>query len=589
MQERRPQQIGSGARKLLHYAAQHKISLVFSSFCILAANVLRAAGPVVLQRAVDNLAAGGAKIVLLRYTALFIAIAFIQGVLLFGQEQLWLGASRQFERELRSAFFAHLQTLPLKFFQANPTGDLMARASNDLSLAVTGTSEALMFSLDSVFSLVIILPLMLKLDWKLTFLAFAPLLAVILATLVFQEKIRTGFERVQEHFGVLSVRIQSVLSAAKTIRAFGQENNEMAAFQRASREYVAHNLRRVRLSSAFFPFLQFFVGLSFIAVLWYGGELTVSGKLTIGQFLEFIVYLGYLAWPMYVLSWQITVFQRGMVAMGRVESILSLPSAIQDSSEALDVKEIEGSIEFRNVTFKYKETGEPTLRNISFRIEPGQMVGLLGAVGSGKSTLMNMIPRLLDPSSGKIFIDGNPVHEIPLRVLRSQIGYVPQETFLFSETIAANIAFGSDEASPEAIERIADECGIAAEIAAFPRGYKTMVGERGATLSGGQRQRISIARALLNRPAILLLDDAFSSVDSYTEEKVLARVRKIMLKKTCFIASHRISALKDADRIIVLHEGTIIEQGTHHELLARRGLYSEMHAMHLLEEDLAAS
>jgi len=589
MQKRPLQQTGSGARRLLHYAARHRVLLAFGVLCILAVTLLKAIGPMILQRAVDNVAAGGTKLTLIRYTALFIGIACMQGILLFSQEQLLLGTSRQIERDLRSVFFAHLQTLPLEFFQANPTGDLMARASNDLTLAVTGTGEALMFSLNSIASLVIILPLMLKLSWKLALLAFAPLLIVMFATLFLQKKIHGSFKRVQEHFGALTSRIQAVLSAVKTIRAFTQENNEIAAFQRASRQYVSHNLRRVQLSGALLPLLQFFIGLSFIAVLWYGGDLTASGYLSIGQFLKFILYLGYLAWPMYVLGWQITVFQRGIVAMSRVESILSLPPSIQDSPDPLDVREIAGSIEFRNVTFTYRGTNETALRNISFHIQSGQIVGLLGAVGSGKSTLMNMIPRLLDPSSGKVFIDGNPVRDIPLHVLRSRIGYVPQEPFLFNDTIAANIAFGCEQAAPEMIERAADDCGIAAEIAAFPRGYQTMAGERGATLSGGQKQRISIARALLNRPAILLLDAAFSSVDSYTEEKVLTRVRKIMQGKTCVIASHRISALKEADLIIVLHEGTIVEQGTHHGLLTKGGLYSEMHAMHLLEEDLAAS
>jgi ATP-binding cassette subfamily B protein len=335
--------------------------------------------------------------------------------------------------------------------------------------------------------------------------------------------------------------------------------------------------------------LQFFIGLSFIAVLWYGGDLTANGTLSIGQFLEFILYLGYLAGPMHDLGSELNALQRGSVSMGRVESIFSLQPPTQSPLRPAAIPNIGGAMEFRQVTFAYKGAGHPALDGISFHIRPGQTVGLVGAVGSGKSTLMNMVPRLLDPDSGEIVIGGCPTRETSLHALRSAIGYVSQETFLFSDTIAANIAFGKPEASQQEIERAAINAGIDSDIAAFPNGYQTFVGERGVTLSGGQKQRIGIARALLRQPEILLLDDPFSSIDSSTEELIRARLLKFMTGKTCLISSQRVSTIRGADLIVLLHEGRVVEQGTHDELLANGELYAQMYTSQLLEEDLTAS
>jgi ATP-binding cassette, subfamily B, multidrug efflux pump len=578
-----------GIRTLLRYAAPYKIRLGLSLLCLLAANSLKGIGPVALQQAIDRLTAGVTRTALLRYSLLLIALALVQATFLFAQEQLLLGVSCRVERDLRSVLFGHLQKLPTQFLRVRSTGNLMALVTNDLPTAVTGTSEALLFSLDSLCGLIIILPIMLRLSFSLTLLAFSPLALVLIVTFLLQAKMRDRFEKVQEHFGAVANRVQSTLLAMKTIRAFNQQRAEIEQFSRVSSEYVGHNLRRARLSGILYPLLQFFIGLSAIAILWYGGGLTASGKLSIGQFLQFTLYIGYLAWPMHLLGTQIALFQQGIVSMTRVQSLLSAGSETQCEPTELALHGTIGSLEFQEVTFTHEGMDRPVLDKISFRIEPGQTVGLVGWVGSGKSTLMNMIVRLLRPDSGELLIDGLPIRKMSLNTLRSKIAYVPQESFLFSGTIAGNIAFGRKSASQQDIQWAATTAGIADEIAALPMGYETSIGERGVLLSGGQKQRISIARAILCRPEILLLDDALSSIDLHTEEIILGNLRAFVGQRTCLISSHRISAVRQADLILVLHEGRIVERGTHNELLARSGLYSQICARQLLERDLAAS
>jgi len=565
----------TGVRTLWRYAAHYKTRLAFSLCCVFGATLLKGTGPLVLQRVIDHLSTGVTQALLLRYGLFLAAIAIAQGSLVFAQEQLLLGVSCHIERDLRSAFFEHLQKLPVQFLQANSTGNLMALASNDLPTAVTGTGEALLFSIESICGLIVILPLMLHLSASLTFLAFAPLVLVLLASILLRRKMQSRFDRIQEHFGTIAGRVQSALLGMRTIRAFTQERAEIEEFRRINTEYSHHNLRRAKLIGIFYPLLQFFIGLSAIAVLWYGGDLTTSGRLSIGQFLQFILYLGYLAWPMHVLGAQIALFQQGMVAMARVQSLLSSPPEVQISPSAISLGKLVGSVEFWEVTFKYSDADPSALDRISFCVQPGQTIGLVGPVGAGKSTLLNMISRLLDPSSGQILIDGYPIHQLPLHTVRSAIGYVPQESFLYNDTVAGNIAFGQKDASQQEIEWAANLAGIAHDIAALPAGYQTMVGERGILLSGGQKQRINIARAVLRRAPILLLDDPFSSVDLHTEELILENLRVFMEQRTCLISSHRISAVRDSNLILVLHAGRIVEQGTHNQLVARGGSYSE--------------
>jgi ATP-binding cassette, subfamily B, multidrug efflux pump len=576
-------------KKLLLYAARHKIMLVSGMLCLLAANLLKAVSPIIVQQSVDSLNDRFTASLLLLYSGSIVSIALIQGGFTFAQERLILGIARYIERDIKHDFYAHLQKLTLAFFHQNRTGELMARCTNDISSGVIATTSAFMYSINNMVALIVILPLMARLSWKLTALAVTPLLLVIITTLLLQKQMRSRFEKVQECFGRISARAQEALWAVRTIRAYTQEQAQIESFRDVSRQYITHNLQHTKLSGALYPLLQFLIGLSYIAVLWYGGDLISRKSFSFGQFLEFTLYLSYLAWPMYVLGWEMTVIQKGIVSMGRIDHILSVQPVIQDAATPVTVREIQGAIEFHNVSFKYQRADLPALKEISFRVEPGQVVGLVGAIGSGKSTLLNMIPRFLEPCSGEILIDGQPLHLIPLKMLRRSMGYVPQETFLFSDTIAANIAFGNEAASAEEVEQAARDCGVAADISAFPGGYQTLVGERGATLSGGQKQRISIARAVLLHPAILLLDDAFSSIDSYTEKDIFKRLRKVMNGKTCLISSHRISTLKDVDLTIVLQDGRIVEYGSHNELLANGRVYAEMYLTQLLEEEVAAS
>jgi ATP-binding cassette, subfamily B, multidrug efflux pump len=576
-------------RKLLSYAGHHKLALLSGMTCLLAANSLKAVGPLAVQRSVDSLNDRFTSATLLFYSGVIVAIALVQAGFTFMQERLILGVARSMERDLKHDFYSHLQKLSLEFFQQYRTGDLMARYTNDVSAAVVSTPSAVMCAANHLIMLAIILPLMARLSGKLAVLAFAPLLLVILTTLLLQKWIQSRFKDVQESFGQISIQAQEALWSMRTVRAYTQEQAQMEGFREVSRQSVNYNLRHTRLSGALYSLLQFFIGLGYVAVLWQGGDLMAAGTLSLGQFLQFILYFGYLAWPMYALVWELNAIQKGKVSMDRIEAILSLEPAIQDSASPVTVREIRGAIEFRDVSFQYPGADSPALSEISFCIAPGQIVGLTGTVGSGKSTLLNMIPRFLEPGSGEILVDGYPIRKVPLKTLRSSTGYVPQETFLFSDTIAANVAFGNEKATEEEIAQAAMDSGVGSDVSGFPHGYRTMVGERGATLSGGQKQRISIARAILPRPSILLLDDALSSVDLHTEKDVLGRLRKVMQGKTLLIASHRISTLKDADVILVLREGRIIEQGSHDELLSREGTYAQMHLAQLLEEDLVIS
>ncbi len=583
-------------RKLISYFMPYKRTVVLGISCVFMTNIFKLMPPDFVGKAMDSLNremdalnTAAARASLLKYGGLIVLTTLAQGVFLFTQRRLLINMSRDVEYDLRNDFYAHLQKLPFEFYQTHRTGDLMARATNDLSAVRMIVGPALMYSMNTVFAMAVIVPKIVSISWRLTLLAFLSMPLVVVATNFFSKRIHDRFEKVQEYFGTVSNRAQESLAGVRVIRAYTQEQAEIESFKQVNREFVNRNLKLIRLSGVFHPILQSFIGLGFIAVLWFGGGLVIRGTISIGQFVEFTLYLGYLVWPMIALGWVINIFQRGMASMGRMNQIMSIEPAIRDAGDSLGVGAIEGEIEFRELTFSYGEAREPALKDINLRITPGQTVAFVGAVGSGKSTMMNLVTRLLDAEPGQVLIDGRPIREIPLSVLRSSIGYVPQETFLFSETIAENIAFGVHNATPEEIERAATEAGISEDILEFPEGFETLVGERGITLSGGQKQRTAIARALIRRPRILILDDALSSVDTYTEEKILGHLRRIMRGRTSLIVSHRVSTVKDADFIAVLEDGRIAERGSHDTLIARGGLYAELYEKQLLEEELAAS
>jgi ATP-binding cassette subfamily B protein len=576
---------------LWHYIAAQKRRLALGVACILLANVGLMTGPVVLRHAIDDLTRGVTRGKLLYYGSAFIAITIVGGVFVFFQRRLIATCARNVEYELANDFYAHLQKLPQGFYHSYRTGDLMSRATSDLSAVRAVVGVALMSSINTLFAVALIVPLMLAMDWRLTLLAFLPLPLVALTTKIISQRVHAESTMVQEHFGTVANRVQESLAGVRVVRAYVQEHAEMENFRSVNRELVRRNVKLIHLSSIFAPLVNFVIGLAFVVGIWYGGRLMLQGKITLGQLFQFTLYLEYLIHPMLQLGLIVNHFQRGMASMARLDEVLAIVPAIDDdAAEPGEVSDIKGEIEFRHLTFAYEESAGPVLKDISLRIQPGQTVAFVGSVGAGKSTLVNLVPRLLDAAPGQVLIDGRPIHSIPLRLLRSSIGYVPQETFLFSETLGENIAFGAlASVNAEEVERAALEAGLAEDVAAFPEGFRTLVGERGVTLSGGQKQRTAIARALIRRPRVLILDDSMSSVDTHTETEILKHLRHATRGSTNLIVSHRVSTIRAADLIVVLEDGSIVERGTHDELLARGGPYAQIYEQQRLEEELATS
>jgi ATP-binding cassette subfamily B protein len=497
--------------------------------------------------------------------------------------------SRLIEYDLRRDFYTHLIDQPLSFFYNNRTGDLMARATNDLAAVRQLAGPMILYALQTAFVIIIVLPLMFKLNWKLTLLLFVTLPLVSFTVKILGAQIYTRFEKIQDFFAQISARAQENFTGVRVVRAYAQERAEIEAFEGLNRIYAERNVGLVKVSAALRPLLFFFIGSGQVIILWYGGLQVMNGALTLGDFVAFQLYLTRLIWPLIALGYIINLYQRGVASWKRMLEIWDTPPAIADAPEAQEKPPIRGRIEFRNLTFRYRDDLPPVLQDINLTIEEGQTVAFVGRTGAGKSTLINFVPRLIDAPPGTVFIDGCAAREYPLAQLREAIGYVPQETFLFSDSLAENIAFGVEKADPQEVARAAQIAGLSTDVAGFTEGFDTLVGERGITLSGGQKQRAAIARAVLRRPKILILDDSLSAVDTETEARILSRLSEVMKERTSLIVSHRISTVQRADLICVLNQGRIVERGTHAELISLGGEYAELYERQLLEEELSAA
>ncbi|MGN6594264.1 MAG: ABC transporter ATP-binding protein [Terriglobales bacterium] len=546
--------------------------------------------PYIIDLAINDLGAGITLAKLLTYCVLLMITVTARGILNYYQRLILITISRLIEFDLRNALLAKIETLAQGFFHRYRTGDLMARSVNDLSAVRNMVGPGIMYSAQAVVLFVYVITILWHMDPVLTLIAFVPAPFVSLAVQWFGKRIHERFERIQSMFSSLATRVEENLSGLRLVRAYAREDIEEEKFDRLNRDYVQRNLRLVVLSGAFDPLLQFLLGVAFVLVLWFGGRAVLEHRITIGGYAAFNLYMAQMAFPMIALGYVINLVQRGAASMTRLQEILDEKPEIADGPETdPSITGVRGEIEFRHLNFAYG--GQPVLRDFNLRIPAGSTVALVGATGSGKSTLVSLIPRLLDAAPGMVLVDGRPIREIPLAVLRRHIGWVPQETFLFSDTLAANIAFGKPEADEEEIRTAADIAGISSDVADFPQGYQTRVGERGLTLSGGQKQRTALARALLRQPRILILDDALASVDTITEERILEQLESVAFHtggaRTTLLISHRISTVRNADFIAVLDQGRIVEQGTHAELIGQGGLYANLYEKQLLEEELA--
>jgi ATP-binding cassette subfamily B protein len=542
--------------------------------------------PLVVGQAIDALQREFTRNALLRYSFLLLGITLVQGVFSFLQRKILVSMSRDIEFELRNSYFGHLEGLPLSFFQNHHTGDLMARGTNDLQAVRMLCGPAIMYSTNTLITAAGALYFMSRINLGLTLLALCTLPLVAVVTKVFGQRIHHLFERVQEQFATISAHVQEHLAGVRVIRAYAQEGATRDRFECLNTEYVDRNRALIRWTAAFQPLLHGLIGIGFVAVLWRGGSLVSAGTITVGQFVTFTFFLGKLVWPMIAIGWVINLAQRGAASMGRILAVLETEPAIADVRGCL-TRPDRGEIEFRDLEFSYVHDA-PVLEGIRLQVPAGSSVAIVGRTGSGKSTLLSMIPRLWDPPDDTVFIDQLDVRKYSLRELRSVVGAVPQETFLFSDTLQANIAFGRHKATTEEVLRAASLAGLDSDLESLPKGLDTLVGERGVTLSGGQKQRVALARALLRNPRILLLDDCLSAVDTNTEERILANLQVASRGRTLFLVSHRISTVKNADQIVVLDCGKIVQQGRHSDLLQEEGLYLDLHRRQLLEDELAA-
>jgi ATP-binding cassette subfamily B protein len=584
-------------QRLLPFVLRYRRQFLLGLVCVVLSSTFQLLSPWVLKFAIDDLSRSVTRQKLATYAALILGVALVRALFLFLMRRIIIGASRHIEYDLRNAFFGRLQQMPLGYYQARRTGDLMSRATNDLNAVRTMIGPAVMYSASTVLVFAVAIILMWSIDGRLTAIALIPLPLVSISVKYFGSAIHRRFEAIQAQLSDLSAVVQETLSGVRVVRAYNQEPYEVRRFAAANEEYVRRNRVLIRLQGLFYPSMTLFLGFGALLVLWAGSREVIRGRITLGEFVAFNSYLVMLSWPMIAFGWVTNMLQRGMASWKRMLEILDATPEISDAhvTPAGRAVVLAGAIEVRDLLFVYPGSDRVVLDRISLRIEPGQTVAFVGSTGSGKSTLVNLLTRLHDPPPGTVFLDGVDVREIPLATLRGAIGVAPQEPFLFSDTIAENIAFGVQAAAPgdqDLDRRVRDAAAVARldqDVESFPNGYHTAVGERGITLSGGQKQRTALARALMVDPRVLILDDALSAVDTYTEEEILKRLRGVMRQRTSIIVAHRVSTVRDADQIFVLDHGRLAERGSHAALVAHGGLYAALYKRQLLEEELAAS
>ena len=612
-------------KKFARYFKPYKWRVILGILFILCSMAFGLLIPYLVGQAIDDLSADVTWNKIIYYPAVILIVSLCSGVFLFWQRRLLINASRDIEYDMRRDFYHALVNQPLEYFQNNRVGDLMARATNDLSAVRQIVGPMILYSFQAIFAFAIVLPIMLNVSVKLTLLLLIPMPLVSLTVKILGQQIHVRFEKIQEFFSDITARAQENLTGVRVVRAYAQEDAEIEKFQELNREYAKRNVALVKFGAAMRPLLFFFIGLGFVIIVAVGVPMAVRGEISAGNFTSFILYLQRMIWYLIALGYVVNLYQRGTASLKRFNAILETEPTIKDTSEARKQLPIKGKIEFRNLNFDYD--GTFVLKNINLTIEAGQTVALVGKTGSGKSTLVSLIPRLLDATEDTVFIDDVSVRHFPLEQLRKAIGVVPQETFLFSNSVAENIAFGVDSnestdgndfgnsksklnekvldpkefqmsvsgaqistnGSQISIERAAQIADIDEDIKNFPYQYEQRVGERGITLSGGQKQRTAIARAVIRNPPILILDDSLSAVDTFTEEKILRGLREIRQNKTTLIISHRISTVREADQICVLDRGEIIERGTHEKLIKIGGEYAALYERQLLEDELEAT
>ncbi len=585
------------ARRLLDYFARYKRSITLGAMCVVASSLFSLLKPLIIGSAVDTLSAGFTRGQLVRYGLLLIGVAAVEGLFLFLLRRILIGTSRRMEYDMRNDFYQHLQRLPLRYYQSQQTGDLMSRATNDLSSVRMLLGPGVMHMISATIVVTGSFIMMARIDLTMALVTLLAIPVVGGMAKFFGERIHQRAMAVQAYFGDISARVQENLAGVRVVRAFAREESEIDSFKRMNRGFVDINRSLIRLNAAFHPTLHSLVGIMFVFLFYAGSRKMIGGTMTLGAFVAFQFYLGRMIWPLIAIGWVINLFQRGMASMKRLHEVWSVDPGPSGSLEVLGPSEghpLRGTprnpeapeelLEIRTLTFSYDH--RPVLRGIDLTVEHGQTIGIVGRTGSGKSTLLLLITRAFEPPPGTIFVAGRPIETIPMRELREWIGMVPQETFLFSESIAENIRFGRADATDAEVDEVADQAGLAGDVATFSDGLRTVIGERGITLSGGQKQRTAIARALVRDPMMLILDDSLSAVDTHTEERILNALRTIRKGRTVLIVSHRVSSVKDADHIVVLDDGAIVERGTHEALLAKGGYYADLYRRQTIEAEL---